>query len=84
MIHMISIFYYTIHKHLRYKTFYAQYNRYYMIHIRYYMIHIAYHAIATSVLICIANYAYMYSTYRNGKKEQEIQFYYSGTAKAEE
>ena len=48
------------------------------------MIHIAYHAIATSVLVCIANYAYMYSTYRNGKKEQEIQFYYSGTAKAEE
>lgn len=77
MIHMISIFYYTIHKHLRYKTFYTQYNRYYMIHI-------AYHAIATSVLVCIANYAYMYSTYRNGKKEQEIQFYYSGTAKAEE
>lgn len=48
------------------------------------MIHIAYHAILTSVFICIANYAYMYGTYRDGKKEQEIQFYYSGTAKAEE
>ena len=77
MIHMIRILYCKIYEHLRYKTFYTRYNTYYMIHI-------AHHAILTSVFICIANYAYMYGTYRDGEKEQEIQFYYSGTAKAEE